>query len=105
MAEIIWTGIIGFGLVCWAIFGVYWVIKFIRTVNLKKSHMQRKHKGCFNCNKCIDTYDGDPKYFKCRTAGKDYSLVEGAYTDYEYCRDVVGKLNCWWVAKDVSEEF
>ena len=105
MVESSWTIIFSFGLTCWAIFGVYCLYLWIRHINLKKNHMRRKHKGCFNCNKCIDTYDGDPKYFKCKTAGKDYSLVAGEYTDYEYCRDVVGKINCWWVPKDVSGEF
>ena len=103
--ESAFLSVVGIGLICWAIFGVYCVYDLVRSANLKKNHMRRKHKGCFNCNKCIDTYDGDPKYFKCKTAGKDYSLVEGAYTDYEYCSDVVGKINCWWVAKNAADEF
>lgn len=103
--DIVWITIICFGSACWAMFGVCWIWKHIKKSNLKKSCMKRKHRGCFNCNNCIDAYNGEPKYFKCRVAGRDYSLVEGAYTDYEYCRDVVGKFNCRWAAKDASEEF
>lgn len=104
MVEQIVATIVWVGMCCWCAFGLYYIYRLIKFTNLKKSYMKRKHKGCFNCNNCIDAYDGDFKYSKCKIAGKDYSLVEGVCTDYEYCKNIVGKFNCWWAAKESNEQ-